>query len=128
MSQARFMDEGRAEGVYRGPERRRRRVFVTHNTEYHCVDGVCVAVRNRETGAFVMPHNALGRHIDGALKFNPEGGIASAHSATSPQPGEQLCFSSGHVDDPKNLLTSTLERIVRPPKEVIARYPAPPMH
>ena len=35
---------------YRGPERRRHRVFVTRNTEYHFRDGFCIAVRDRRTG------------------------------------------------------------------------------
>ena len=35
---------------YRGTERRRHRVYMTRNTEYHFRDGVCVAVRDRRTG------------------------------------------------------------------------------
>ena len=34
---------------YSGPDRRKRRMYVTHNTEYHLHDGVCVAVRDKHT-------------------------------------------------------------------------------
>ena len=109
--------------VYEGPERRRHRVFVTHHSEYHCRDGVCVAVRDRRRGVFVQGHSAIGRHITGSVRFNDNGGIAAAHDPIAPQVGEQLCFSSDELDDPGNILTSELDDIVRPPKETVDGYP-----
>jgi hypothetical protein len=109
--------------TYQGPERRHNRVFVTLHSEYHCRDGVCVAVRNRETGAFLTDHVAIGRHVDGSIRFNEKGGIVSAHDATGPEVGENLFFSSDEVHDPRNVLTSALTAIRRPPKEIVASYP-----
>ena len=108
---------------YQGPDRRHHRVFVTHHTEYHCRDGVCVAVRNRKTGAFVTEHRAIGRHVDCSLLFTSDGGIECAHSPAELQVGEHVCFSSGDIDDAHNVLTSELEDIARPPKEIVAAYP-----
>jgi len=109
---------------YRGPERRRRRVLVTRNTEYHCLDGVCVAVRDRASGRFLRDHRAIGRHVDGSIRYLPHGGIAAAHDAAHVQPGEQVFLSSGDIDDPGNLLTSELLAFIRPSKRVIATYPS----
>ena len=61
---------------YGGPERRRHRVYLTRNTEYHLRDGFCVAVRDRRTGDFLQGHLALQRRVHGGLKFFPDGGIA----------------------------------------------------
>ncbi len=43
-----------AKNDYAGPDRRRHRVYVTKNTEYHFRDGFCVAVRDRRTGDFLQ--------------------------------------------------------------------------
>jgi len=105
---------------YRGPERRRHRVFVTRNTEYHCRDGVCVAVRDRRTRQFVETHAALGKHVSGGLRFNQNGGIESASASTDLQLGEQVCFSSD--DNDRSVITSPLSAIERPPKDVVINY------
>jgi hypothetical protein len=105
---------------YRGPERRRHRVFVTRNTEYHCRDGVCVAVRDRRTRQFVHAHAALGKRISGGLRFNQNGGIESASTSADLQPGEQICFSS--ADNDRSVITSPLSAIERPPKEIVRTY------
>ena len=57
------------QSTYRGPERRRHRVLVTANSEYHCRDDICVAVRDRRTDRFVGDHPALGKHISGGLRL-----------------------------------------------------------
>ncbi|HEY8039602.1 MAG TPA: hypothetical protein VIF15_07400 [Polyangiaceae bacterium] len=111
------------QGAYRGPERRRHTVFVTHNSEYHCRDGVCVAVRNRTTGQFALEHDAIGRRLTGSLRLTPNG-VAAASPPDRPGMGEQLCFSSGHAGDFHDLITSSLQHIERPPKKVVKRYPA----
>jgi len=64
------------ESDYRGPERRRHRVFVTRNTEYHFRAGFCIAVRDRRTGDFLEGHLALQRRVNGGLRFFPNGGIS----------------------------------------------------
>src|SRR4051812_21879164 len=100
---------------YSGPDRRRHRVFVTRNTEYHCRDGVCVAVRDLRTGQFAPSHVALGRKMSAGLKFTPDGSIFSFSPPEAPQVGEQLCFSADVEDLHRDVLTSPLTAIVRPP-------------
>jgi hypothetical protein len=103
---------------YRGPERRRHRVYVTRNTEYHFRDGFCVAVRDRRTGEFLQGHLALHRRVQGGLKFFDNGGIAP--NAGDPQPGESLYFAS----DGRDLVTSPLEAVERPHQAVVNGYPS----
>jgi hypothetical protein len=103
---------------YRGPERRRHRVYLTRNTEYHFRDGFCVAVRDRRTGEFLQGHLALHRRVQGGLKFFDNGGIAP--NAGDPQPGESLYFAS----DGRDLVTSPLEAVERPHRAVVNGYPS----
>jgi hypothetical protein len=104
---------------YSGPERRRHRVYVTRNTEYHFRDGFCVAVRDRRTGEFLHGHLALRRRLRGGLKFFPSGGIAA--NPGEPRPGEALYFDAA---EDRDLVTSPLERVTRPNKELVAAYPS----
>jgi hypothetical protein len=106
--------------TYPGAERRRHRVLVTRNSEYHCRDGICVAVRDRSTGKFVAPHPALGKHITGGLRFNQKGGIESATTGTNPRLGDQVCFETDV--DGRSVITSPLDAIERPPKNVVKTY------
>jgi len=101
------------------PERRRHRVYVTHNTEYHIRDRRCVAVRDRRTGEFLQGHLAIDRSIAGGLKFFMNGGIAP--NLGEPRPGESLYFAS----EGRDLVTSPLESVERPPREVVLEYPQP---
>jgi hypothetical protein len=108
-------------GAYRGPERRRHRVFLTRNTEYHCRDDVCVAVRDRATGAFVQHHTALGRRLSGAIQFSKDGRIVSfVTRGEQPFINQSLLFSNGSIET--ELRTSPLRGISRPPRELIQRY------
>jgi len=102
---------------YRGPERRRHRVYVTRNTEYHFRDGFCVAVRDRRTGDFLHGHLALKRRVHGGIKFSGDGGIAP--NAGEPRAGESLYFAS----EGRDLVTSALESVERPPRDVVGAYP-----
>jgi hypothetical protein len=102
---------------YKGPERRRHRVYVTRNTEYHFRDGFCVAVRDRRTGEYLQGHLALQRRVQGGLKFFDNGGIAP--NPGDPCPGESLYFAS----DGRDLVTSPLEAVERPELEVVNGYP-----
>jgi len=103
---------------YKGPERRRHRVYVTRNTEYHFRDGFCVAVRDRRTGEYLQGHLALQRRVQGGLKFFDNGGIAP--NPGDPCPGESLYFAS----DGRDLVTSPLEAVERPELEVVNGYPS----
>jgi hypothetical protein len=114
-SHARTLDVARD---YAGPERRRHRVFVTRNTEYHFRDGLCVAVRDRRTGQFLQGHSALAGRIDAGIKFFDNGSIAP--SAGEPRPGECLYFAS----DGRDLVTSPLEAVERPALQTVSMYPA----
>jgi hypothetical protein len=103
---------------YKGPDRRRHRMYVTRNTEYHFRDGFCIAVRDRRTGEFLHGHLALRRRVHGSLTFSRNGGISP--STGEPRAGESLYFASAERD----LVTSPLESVVRPPRDVVSAYPA----
>lgn len=102
-------------------ERRRHRVYVTRNTEYHFRDGFCVAVRDRRTGDFLPGHLALQRRAAGGLKFFANGGIVP--NAGEPKTGEALFFAA----DGRDLVTSPIESIDRPSKALVQAYPEPPV-
>jgi hypothetical protein len=103
---------------YEGPDRRRHRVYVTKNTEYHFRDGFCVAVRDRRTGDFLHGHLALRRRVHGGLKFFLNGAIVP--NPGEPRVGEALYFAT----DGRDLVTSPLEDVQRPPKEIVSAYPS----
>ena len=103
---------------YRGNERRRHKVFLTRNTEYHFRDALCVAVRDRRTGEWLPGHLALRRQVFGSIRFFMNGALLP--SPGEPKIGEALFFGEGGRD----LITSPLERIERPAKELVADYPS----
>lgn len=49
--------------AFNKPNRRVRTCFVTHNCEYHTREGVCVAVRDRASSAWIAGHHAVGLSI-----------------------------------------------------------------
>lgn len=98
-------------------ERRRHRVYVTKNTEYHFRDGFCVAVRDRRTGDFLHGHLALRRRVHGGVKFYLNGAVVP--NPGEPRLGEALYFAS----DGRDLITSPLEGVERPSKELVKAYP-----
>ncbi len=102
-------------------ERRRHRVYITRNTEYHFRDGLCVAVRDRRSGDFLPGHLALQHRLGGGLKFFTNGAIVP--NAGDPRLGEALFFAA----DGRDLVTSPLERIDRPAKSLVDAYPEPPV-
>src|SRR4051794_24375646 len=102
----------------RGSERRRHRVFMTRNTEYHFRDGMCVAVRDRRTGDWLPGHLALRRQLFGSIRFFMNGSILP--NPGEPKVGEALFFASGGRD----LITSPLESVERPAKGLVQDYPA----
>ena len=101
-----------------GSERRRHRAFMTRNTEYHFRDGMCVAVRDRRSGEWLPGHLALRRQLFGSIRFFINGSLLP--NPGEPRVGEALFFASGGRD----LITSPLERVERPAKELVQDYPA----
>lgn len=100
--------------IYMGPERRRHRLYITQNTEYHVRDRHCVAVRDLWSGEWSPDHPALGRRLFGAVRPSPEGLVP----LDSPEVGCLLWFENGDDD----LLTSGLTTVTRPEKRVLRRY------
>jgi hypothetical protein len=109
------MPEQHAE--YAGPERRRRKVYLTRNTEYHFMDEVCVAVRHRDTGQWRMAHVALQRTLSGCVRFSEHGELQP--KAGPPHVGDALFFASDGTD----VITSTLTAVSRPSTQIIESYP-----
>ena len=103
---------------YSGAERRRHKVYVTHNTEYHTRDGICIAVRDRGTEQWVENHRALGHKMTGALHTPQYAGDFPFRNA--PEPGDQVVFDDGRRH---HVITSELERVTRPPRELVPFYP-----
>jgi hypothetical protein len=102
---------------YPGPERRRHRMFVTRNTEYHFRDAVCVAVRDRRSGSWLPSHLALHRRVSGRVRFQPNGVALPVDG--EPDVGEALYF----CDDGRELVTSLLTSVERPAKALVFSYP-----
>ena len=103
--------------AYPGPERRRHCVYVTRNTEYHFRDRVCVAVRERSTGHWLVAHSTLQRAVSGAVRFDSTG--CAYPALAEPRIGDALFFAAGGPD----VVTSLLLSIERPPKSVVTAYP-----
>lgn len=101
---------------YQGPDRRVHRVYVTRNTEYHVRAGVCVAVKNRQHTDWTGDHPAVGRKLEGALRFE-HGGILP--TSDEPSVGDAIYFRRGDRD----LITSKVERVERPTRAVVVDYP-----
>jgi hypothetical protein len=101
---------------YDGTERRRHRVYMTRNTEYHFRDDLCVGVRDRRTGDWLPGHLALRRELFGSIQFFINGSL-SPHPG-EPRVGEALFFANGGRD----LITSPLEKVERPAKHLVEAY------
>lgn len=106
------------QSTYAGPERRRRRVYLTRNTEYHFVGDVCVAVRHRESGRWRLAHAALQRTLAGVVSFSEHGELQP--KSGPPRVGDALFFTGARAD----VITTTLTEVARPLPQVIQSYPA----
>lgn len=104
------------ETSYAGPERRRNRVFVTKNTEYHFRGDRCVAVRDRRSSKWLPSHLAIGRRLSGGVHFHKNG--AAVPVCDLPSVGEALYFA----DDGRELITSAVCGLERPNRDVIRSY------
>lgn len=97
-------------------ERRRHRLYVTQNTEYHCRDDRCVAVRDLWSGRWREEHPAVGRALFGAVMP----GVHGLETLPEPTVDCLLWFENGEND----ILTSRLTVVTRPQKRVVAHYAA----
>ncbi|MDC0745305.1 hypothetical protein [Polyangium mundeleinium] len=102
-----------------GVERRKNCVYVTRNTEYHMRDGVCVAVRDRRTGKFVPAHIAVSLKLEGGVRLFPNGAVIPR--IDKPGVGDAIWFATA-VDASRQLVTSRIEAIERPSKDIVASY------
>ena len=100
----------------RANDRRKHKVFLTRNTEYHFRDALCVAVRDRRSGEWLPGHLALRRRLFGSIRFFMNGSLLP--NPGEPKIGEALFFGDGGRD----LITSPLESVGRPPKELVSEY------
>lgn len=103
-------------GQYMGADRRIHKIYITRNTEYHVRRGICVAVRDRQSGNWVNGHMALKKRMEGTLRFFESGGMAP--NTSDPQVGDAIYFCLGGRD----LITSRLESVERPSRETVANY------
>lgn len=76
----------------------RHRVYVTRNTEYHLRDGLCVGVRDRQTGRWHEQHVALYQKLRGSLVRVGEEGARIRHGM--PLAGDSLVFEGRVVTSP----------------------------
>ncbi len=125
-AQAVSMPPAEARQAPRREERRRHRVYVTRHLEYHTRDGVCVAVKDRMTGAWLRGHVAVDRGIVGTTPIGGDRVGARGGDATTPGPEANppsgpfaLCFADPRV----RLVSARIDAIVRPPREEVERYP-----
>jgi hypothetical protein len=102
-----------------GKERRRHKMYVTRNTEYHLRDDICVGIRKKSSGAWLKRAKALKAKLIGSVKSIHE--IATGKGAT-PQVGESLLFIN---DEGEDIVTTMLDAIARPPKEAVGNYLPP---
>jgi hypothetical protein len=108
--------------TYEGDERRKHRVYVTRNTEYHMRDGVCVAVRDRRSRAFRAAHIALNLRMEGGVRVYPNGALIP--NVAMPLAGDAMFFTRLDDDgDLRQIVTSKIERVDRPAKTIVALYP-----
>jgi hypothetical protein len=105
-----------ASSSYQGPERRKNRVFLTKNTEYHFRGQRCVAVRDRRSRKWLPSHLAIGRQLSGGVHFHRNG--AAVPVVEEPSVGEALYFA----DDGRELITSTVCALERPSLDVVKAY------
>jgi hypothetical protein len=106
---------------YRGTERRRHRVYVTRNTEYHLRDGVCVAVRDRQSNAWRGAHIALNLRLEGGVKIYANGAVVP--NVAEPTVGDAMFFTFVSRDgEERQIVTSRVIKIDRPPKQDVLSY------
>lgn len=106
---------------YVGSERRRHRLVLTRNTEYHIRDQVCVAVRDRATKKWCIGHLAVSKKVEGGVRFHDNGAVVP--SMDEPAIGEAIFFTYlAPTGEHRQLVTSRIESIGRPTKKDVLTY------
>jgi hypothetical protein len=77
----------------RGSARPGYAVFITHNSEYHCRDGVCVGVRDRRTRGSVRSHAVVGGCIFMGRAVDARGEAERVSRATA-NVGDRIWFAT----------------------------------
>jgi hypothetical protein len=91
-------------------ERRRHRVFITRNTEYHLRDRECVGVRDSTTGRWIRRHKALRAELLGSVDLQRR-----VHR--TPRVGARLIFAGKET-----VVTSRVLDSLRPDYESTFMY------
>jgi hypothetical protein len=99
-------------------ERRRRWIYTTQNTEYHTLDGVCIAVRDRKTNTWLARHAAMRARLEGGVQVDRYGAMLPAPNG--PEVGHRIFFEDYEED--QQILTSRLQAIRRPLPEELDHY------
>lgn len=97
--------------AYAGKERRRRFVYLTRNTEYHLLDSVCVAVRDRNSGDWDATHPALKKRVEGGVRVLANGCVLP--TVEPPKVGVPMYFVLGSGEEDAQLVTSRIEEVER---------------
>lgn len=106
---------------YQGNERRRHRIIVTRNTEYHLKDDTCVAVRDRKSKRWAEGHLAVELKVEGGVRFFDNGAVVP--SLAEPAPGDAMYFTyQTESGQPRQLITSRIEAVERPTKKEVLTY------
>ena len=109
------MSENKTE--HGGQERRRRRMYVTQNSEYHFRDSHCIAVRDRNAGTWLLAHRALDREASGSIR---RGETAEPFPCLEmPRVGDALFFGTTGPD----VITSVVSAVKRPERTIVQNYP-----
>jgi len=99
-------------------EKRKHRMFVTRNTEYHLKNETCVAVRNRSTGDWLMHARALGARLIGTISSHDKKN-AKPVIYLLPEVGDNLILMSSTGLD---IVTTKVRGIHRPPVQALKYY------
>ncbi|MCA9665167.1 MAG: hypothetical protein KC503_06250 [Myxococcales bacterium] len=96
-------------------ERRKHVVYITKNSEYHCRDRECVAVRDRRSGEWLREHSALRGRLIGAV--TAQGRLLRRMRIVV---GMRLCLEG--AGDEQLVMTSVVRNVGRPKKSATCAY------
>lgn len=109
--------------AHQGTERRRHKVYRTRNTEYHLRDGICVAVRDRQTNQWRTAHIALRLRLEGGVQIYANGAVIP--NVAEPSPGDAIYFNDRRpTGEERQIVTSRIEAVDRPSKRDVMSYPS----
>jgi len=97
-------------------ERRRHKVYITQNTEYHLRNDTCVGIKSCRDGSWIRDNKVLMARLVGAVDSVGE---LAEHRCGMPEVGKYLLFLS---DEGELIVTTKLENIDRPFKDAVINY------